>query len=281
MNPTLQFAYSERSKIFDALSGSSPWHRLYREQTEIRIQTALHTLAARPLRILDAGGGTGLTAQWLASMGHQVVLADAVPAMLDFAREKARQHPFEIYLADVTDLNFLEASSFDAVICTQVLNFCPDPGIVFKGFQRLLRCPGIVVADIDTAVRWCLLEALEGHLGNALAIIQEGRDRDRNIVGADYYFYARHELFGMIESAGLRVDSSWGNSYVAPYIHLFARSKDFLSPEHLPPQARFFAHEENYAGLQRVEAELAKLNLPDDMAGYLQFVCSKIEPVCG
>jgi hypothetical protein len=30
-----------------------------------------------------------------------------------------------------------------------------------------------------------------------------------------------------------------------------------------------------------VEAELAKLNLPDDMAGYLQFVCSKIEPVCG
>jgi ubiquinone/menaquinone biosynthesis C-methylase UbiE len=275
MNPALQAAYRERSKVYDALSVASPWHRLYREHTEIAIERALGVLSSGPLHILDAGGGTGLTAQWLAGKGHRVTLVDSVAGMLEFAREKAREHAFEVREGDLADLEFLPAGAFDAVICTQVLNFCPDLTAVFGGFYRVLKSPGIVFADIDNAIRWCVIEALDGHIDNAIAIAESGRDRDRNIVGADYFFHYKLQLFDIAERAGLPVQSSWGLEFVAPYLHLFAQSQEFLDKQNLPRQARFYAEEENYARLKRLESVLAGQNLPDEMAGYLQFVCSK------
>jgi ubiquinone/menaquinone biosynthesis C-methylase UbiE len=273
MNSGLQSAYRERSKIYDALSGLSPWHRLYRERTEREIERALAKLSF-PLRILDAGGGTGLTAQWLARMGHRVVLVDAVPEMLDSAREKARKTPFDIYQGDVGNLDFLEPESFDVIVCTQVLNFCPDAAAVFRAFHRLLRKGGLALADIDTAFRWSLIEALSGDIENAMAIAN-GRDREGNIVGADYYFHSKLDLFATIQEAGLRVDGSWGVAYVAPYIHLYATSKDFVDPRNLPERARFFAEEKNFARLSALENLLSNQALPDEMAGYLQFTASK------
>jgi ubiquinone/menaquinone biosynthesis C-methylase UbiE len=272
---TLHSAYQERSKVFDALSGASPWHRLYREKTEMAFERALLSLSPGPLRVLDAGGGTGLTAQWLARKGHSVLLVDEVAAMLEFAREKAKQDPFEIRLGNVADLNFIASGSFDAVICSQVLNFCPDLSLVFRELGRVLKPGGVLLTDIDNAVRWCLLEALDGHLDNAIAIARSGRDESRNIVGADYFFHRKDELVRIAESEGLRVASSWGLLYIAPYIHLFARSKDFLDPQQLCERARVFAREENFEKLRRLEAALAEMNLPDEMAGYLQLVCTR------
>lgn len=274
-NPTLQSTYEERSRVFDALSGVSPWHRLYRERTETEIEKLLDRLDRRPVDILDAGGGTGLTAQWLVRKGHRVVLVDAVASMLDFAREKAKQDPFEIHHADLADLSFLPPNSFDLIVCTQVLNFCPDLAVVFEALHRVIRPGGMMLADVDTAIRWCILEALDGHIENAIAIINEGRDRDRNIVGADYYFHCKRELFGVIESSGFRVENSWGVEYVAPYVHVFAKSKDFLDPAKLMPQARVFTQDEQLAALRRLENVLAHMKLPEEMAGYLQFVCLK------
>lgn len=272
-NPALKSVYRERSKIYDALSGVSPWHRLYRERTEKEIVRAL-AKRSFPLRILDAGGGTGLTALWLAQMGHEVVLVDAVAEMLDSAREKAKETPFRIYSGDLANLNFLEAESFDAIVCTQVLNFCPDPGAVFRSFYRVLRGGGVALADIDTAFRWSLIEALSGHIENAVAIA-EGRDRERNIVGADYYFHSKRDLFRTIESTGFRVEDSWGVAYVAPYIHLYATSKDFIDPQDLPEKAKYFAKEENLARLRDLENLLSGGALPDEAAGYLQFTIAK------
>lgn len=45
----------------------------------------------RPLRILDAGAGTGHMAMWLAGMGHEVVLCDLSSAMLAQAQSNFRE----------------------------------------------------------------------------------------------------------------------------------------------------------------------------------------------
>ncbi len=275
MNQPLRETYRDRSKVFDALSEASPWHRLYRERSELAIENLLQSASSKSLNILDAGGGTGLTAQWLARKGHRVVLVDAVAEMLEFALEKASENPFECHLADLANLDFLPAESFDLVICMQVLNFCPDLSRVFRGFQRVLKPAGVVLADIDNPIRWCLIEALDGHLDNARAIIEAGEDKSRNIVGADYFFYRKDALFKIIESEGLRVNSSCGLEYIAPYIHLFAKSKDFLDSESLSPPARYFADEANFLKLRELEEILAGMNLADEMAGYLQFTCRK------
>jgi ubiquinone/menaquinone biosynthesis C-methylase UbiE len=62
-----------------------------------------------------------------------IVLVDAVAAMLDFAREKAFRHSFEMYRADLADLTSLSSASFDAILCTQVLRHRYSRSIVRAG----------------------------------------------------------------------------------------------------------------------------------------------------
>ncbi len=261
--------------MFDAICNASPWHRLYRETTLTAIDRTLSTLPPGPLRILDAGGGTGLMAEWLAKKGHHVVLVDTLPDMLEISRKKSRETPFEVRQGDLSDLSWLDPESFDAIVCTQVLNFFPDLGAVFQQFAGVLKPSGMVFADIDNPLRWCLIEALDGQIENAIAIVRSGKDERRNIVGADYFFHRKQDLAEIVASAGLRLEASWGVAYIAPYVHIFARSQEFLTPEKLPERAAFFAREENYEKLRALEAELAALDLCDEMAGYLQFFCVK------
>src|SRR5579871_5248748 len=70
---------------------------LRQERGTLRQEVALaHLLAVipalsepAPLRILDAGGGTGQLATRLAGMGHSVHLLDPSPRMLALARQNA------------------------------------------------------------------------------------------------------------------------------------------------------------------------------------------------
>jgi ubiquinone/menaquinone biosynthesis C-methylase UbiE len=144
----LSKAYEVRSKQFDEINVVSPWHRLYREAT---LPKLLKTVASKKSTILDAGGGTGIFSSELAKRGHDVTLVDILPDMLQLARRRAAKTPFRVLQGNVEDLSFLEPASFDAIICTQVLNFCPHLDRVFKEFARLLKPSGFLFADIDNA----------------------------------------------------------------------------------------------------------------------------------
>lgn len=67
-------------------------------------------------RVLDIGGGPGRYSQWLAERGFRVTLADAVPELLDIARDRIRGID-EIVRADARDLSRWPDDSFDAVLC--------------------------------------------------------------------------------------------------------------------------------------------------------------------
>lgn len=67
-------------------------------------------------RVLDIGGGPGRYAGWLAEQGYRVTLADAVPELLDIARERVAGID-EIVRADARDLSRWADDSFDVVLC--------------------------------------------------------------------------------------------------------------------------------------------------------------------
>jgi SAM-dependent methyltransferase len=72
--------------------------------------------------VLDAGGGPGRYGVELARAGHDVVLLDLVPEMLDVARARAARarvkRRFRAFLeGSIADLKALEDASFDAVLC--------------------------------------------------------------------------------------------------------------------------------------------------------------------
>lgn len=88
------------------------------ELTTRRVARLLHPGS----RVLDIGGGPGRYTVWLAGQGHRVTLADLVPELLDFARERiaeagVRANVEEVVVADVCDLSLWDTASFDAVLC--------------------------------------------------------------------------------------------------------------------------------------------------------------------
>lgn len=74
--------------------------------------TFLRPLLGAGARVLDAGCGTGRVAQRLAEEGYAVTGADADPAMIEVARERAAA--IDWHVADLADLDL--GATFDLVV---------------------------------------------------------------------------------------------------------------------------------------------------------------------
>jgi|SRR5690606_2398535 S-adenosylmethionine-dependent methyltransferase len=101
---------------------------------------------AKPLRILDAGGGQGHFSLSLARAGHQLVICDISADMLAQARTQAER---EGLLDSVTFLQcaiqdlpvHLEQSEFDVVLCHAVIEWLAQPQALLPCLYRYLK-PG-------------------------------------------------------------------------------------------------------------------------------------------
>jgi ubiquinone/menaquinone biosynthesis C-methylase UbiE len=99
---------------------------------------------AKSLCALDVGSGTGATAVRLARLGIHVTLLDSSPAMLDIAKRTASEAgvadriiPQQGDATQLTDL--FPASSFDVILCHNVLEYLDDPTAMLCGAARALR----------------------------------------------------------------------------------------------------------------------------------------------
>jgi ubiquinone/menaquinone biosynthesis C-methylase UbiE len=94
---------------------------------------------------LDAACGTGRHAEYLASLGHEVIGVDSSPEMLERARAKVPTGEF--HEADLHDLP-LESDSVDVVVCAIALSHVPDLAPVLEELARVLRPGGhLVISD--------------------------------------------------------------------------------------------------------------------------------------
>ena len=76
-------------------------------------------LPPAPATVIDAGGGSGVYACWLASLGYQVHLIDPVPKHVEEAREASRQQAdYPLASAELGDARHLQHAdqSADAVL---------------------------------------------------------------------------------------------------------------------------------------------------------------------
>ncbi|WP_137287389.1 class I SAM-dependent methyltransferase [Halorussus salinisoli] len=108
--------------------GEREWERLDRDPvTRMEFENTTDYLAehlpdaeTRAVRVLDAGGGAGRYALWLAEQGYDVTLADLSAEQVRIAREKAAERGVgERVTAEQADLRELpfESDRFDAVCC--------------------------------------------------------------------------------------------------------------------------------------------------------------------
>jgi SAM-dependent methyltransferase len=99
------------------------------------------------LRVLDAGCGPGVYAEWLLDHGADVVCVDASPKMVAHSRDRVGTRA-EVILADLgKPLDFLEDAGFDLVISPLVIDYLADWPAVFSEFHRVLKPGGRFIAS--------------------------------------------------------------------------------------------------------------------------------------
>jgi SAM-dependent methyltransferase len=96
-------------------------------------------------RVLDAGCGPGVYAEWLVERGAEVVGLDVSPTMIWLAQERLRGRARLIQADLGRGLDGLADGSFDLVLSALVLNYVRDWASLFTEFFRVLRPAGHLV----------------------------------------------------------------------------------------------------------------------------------------
>ncbi len=137
---SIQTYWNWRATSFDKSSSRQrSWWQVYNQILGRR----------QKLHILDAGTGTGFIATGLAENGHTVTGIDLSPVMLKQARKATvgKNLNLQFLAADGTDPPFAP-SSFDAIVCRNLLWTLPDPALAIRRWHQILKLGGkLVISD--------------------------------------------------------------------------------------------------------------------------------------
>jgi ubiquinone/menaquinone biosynthesis C-methylase UbiE len=126
--------------IDDYYERSSPIIRMI-ERRRLRIIRGL--LAARPgEELIEVGCGGGHVLALFPEC--RLVGVDVSGAMLEKAKKRLERLDVSFHKGELDELG-LAPASFDAAICTEVLEHVVDPDVVLSGIRRLLRPSGRLV----------------------------------------------------------------------------------------------------------------------------------------
>jgi S-adenosylmethionine-dependent methyltransferase len=212
--------------------GESEWHRLDNPY-EGAVEQELHRRAFEELlppgaRVLDLGGGPGRWTIWLARRGHQVVLADLSPRLLEIARRELAEagvEPEAVLEVDARDLGRFTAGEFDAVLALGPfyhLVAAADRELAAREVRRVLRPGGLLLATAMARYSWLLgvlLEAGSRRLVDVRRALEDGVYRnDEAGRFTEAYLYRPAEVAPFFEASGfetLRVMASQSFLYLA------------------------------------------------------------------
>lgn len=199
----------ERSRARGELRTALVWSAL---QEVLARQAA--AVGRDELHVLDVGGGTGGFAVPLAQTGHRTTVVDPSPDALAALERRAAEAGVSDRVRAVQGdasglLGVVEAGAADVVVCHGVLEHVEDPEEAVAHLVRTLRPVGTLslLAANRTAV--VLARALAGHFGEARHALDDPAGRWG---GGDPVprRFARDELTGLVEAAGLRVEQLHG-----------------------------------------------------------------------
>jgi len=112
---------------------------------KLRHQLLLHYLqpylTQSPIRVLDAGGGTGMMSLEFAKLGHLVTLADVSADTLNIAKQ--RLAPFsntKVILSEIEDIK----EPYQLIVCHAVLEWLNEPAACVQHLYNLLEEGGIL-----------------------------------------------------------------------------------------------------------------------------------------
>jgi S-adenosylmethionine-dependent methyltransferase len=180
--------------------------------------------AARPLRALDLGCGTGALAVRLARLGIHVTLLDSSLAMLDLARGAAEKagvtEKVELKHGDAVQLTSLfHAGSFDVILCHNLLEYVDDPGVVLRAAASLLRdSSAILSVTVRNRAGEVLKAAIQaGDLSAAEASLTAEWGHE-SLYGGKARLFSADSLNAMLRAASLTLIAERGVRVISDYL---------------------------------------------------------------
>ena len=184
----------------------------------------LRHLSPAPAAVLDVGGGSGVYAGWLASLGYEVHLIDPVPKHIEQALERSTRQQRPIASMRIGDARKLEEydHSADAILLLGPLYHLTERSdrlTCLKEAFRVLRIGGIVFTVAISRFASLLDSLAHGFFDQPdFTPILERDLRDgqhRNLTGkAEYfttaYFHRPDEFAAELSEAGFRLQELAG-----------------------------------------------------------------------
>lgn len=130
-------AYSRLADAYAARIGSKAHNAYYDRPAVISLLPPVEGK-----RVLDAGCGPGVYAEWLADRGASVVGIDVCPRMVELARLRLGDRASVIEADLGQPLDFLPPTSFDVVVSALAMDYVRDWDAAFREFFRVLRDGG-------------------------------------------------------------------------------------------------------------------------------------------
>lgn len=177
-----------------------------RVRLELVLERLKDTLPPPPLRILDAGGGTGAYAIPLARIGYDVTVVDQSADWLEHARAKADAAGVGLELVNIGLASLVDAGlgTFDVILCHAVLMYVDEPAAALRTL-RTVATPGAVLSLLEkNRAGIALRPGLHGDYAEALRLLTERDSVGR--LGVANRAYAVSEWLTMLHEAGWRPD---------------------------------------------------------------------------
>jgi ubiquinone/menaquinone biosynthesis C-methylase UbiE len=136
-------AFEELKQRQSVMWGNGPYQRVTETIADIH-ELVIARLDPQPgKRWLDLACGTGAVSERAARAGAEVVGIDLAPALVDTARERAKEQRLEIdyRVGDCERLESVDDASFDIVSSTCGIMFAPDHAATARELARVVR-PG-------------------------------------------------------------------------------------------------------------------------------------------
>lgn len=191
----------------------------------IRIRDILQRhLPAPPARICDIGGGTGAHAFWLADLGYDVHLLDAVPVHIEHARHVMEGSDTPLLasteVGDARHLSYPDASA-DAILLfgpLYHLTECDDRALALAESRRVLRPGGTLFAAGISCYASLIVGLDRGYVWDAdyLAMATQELTTGEHNKPASWnvfttaYFHHPDRLRAELEDAGFDVEATLG-----------------------------------------------------------------------
>ncbi|OGK06742.1 MAG: hypothetical protein A2W80_10455 [Candidatus Riflebacteria bacterium GWC2_50_8] len=126
------------------------------------------------LQILDAGGGMGQIARWLAAKGHEITLCDLSAEMLAIAEREnvaaGLNERITLLHSPIQDLpHLLTARSFDLVLLHGVIEWMEQPAEAIAAVTPLLRGGGAMSVLFFNRNKLFLKWGINGQVASAIA----------------------------------------------------------------------------------------------------------------